>query len=193
MYRVPEDQLGAFEAQFRPVAVTQVQRDLALDAVVEAHNLRATEAEIDERVAAMAAARNVPAGEMYATLAEGEPAAGARAGHHRGEGVCDSSSSSPPLTRRAPDRWPPCIRRTSSSARAAGSGPTTSSPGCSWTGSSSWARRSTMTSRTSSSRSSSSSRPTTPRRTSISTSIRRAAWSRRAWPSTTRCSTCARR
>ena len=68
MYRVPEEQLGAFETQFRPVAVTQVQRDLALDAVVEAQALRATEAEIDERVAAMAAARNVPAGEMYATL-----------------------------------------------------------------------------------------------------------------------------
>jgi trigger factor len=68
MYRVPEDQLGAFEAQFRPVAVTQVQRDLALDAVVQAHDLRATEAEIDERVAGLAAARNVPAGEMYSTL-----------------------------------------------------------------------------------------------------------------------------
>jgi trigger factor len=68
MYRVPEEQLGAFESQFRPVAVSQVQRDLALDAMVEAQGLRATESEIDERVAAMAAARNVPAGEMYATL-----------------------------------------------------------------------------------------------------------------------------
>jgi trigger factor len=68
MYRVPEEQLGAFESQFRPVAVSQVQRDLALDALVEAQGLRATESEIDERVAAMAAARNVPAGEMYATL-----------------------------------------------------------------------------------------------------------------------------
>ncbi len=68
MYRVPEEQLEAFEAQFRPVAVSQVQRDLALDAVVEAQGLRATESEIDERVAAMAAARKVPAGEMYATL-----------------------------------------------------------------------------------------------------------------------------
>jgi trigger factor len=68
MYRVPEDQLGAFEAQFRPVAVSQVQRDLALDAVIEAQGLRATEAELDERVGAMAAARNVPAGDMYATL-----------------------------------------------------------------------------------------------------------------------------
>ena len=68
MYRVPDDQLGAFEAQFRPVAVSQVQRDLALDAVIEAQGLRATEAELDERVAGMAAARNVPAGEMYASL-----------------------------------------------------------------------------------------------------------------------------
>jgi trigger factor len=68
MYRVPDEQLEAFEAQFRPVAVSQVQRDLALDAVIEAQGLRATESEIDERVAAMAAARNVPAGEMYATL-----------------------------------------------------------------------------------------------------------------------------
>lgn len=68
MYRVPEDQLGAFEAQFRPVAVSQVQRDLAVDAVIEAQGLRATEAELDERIAGMAAARNVPAGEMYASL-----------------------------------------------------------------------------------------------------------------------------
>jgi len=68
MYRVPEDQLGAFETQFRPVAVSQVQRDLALDAVIEAQGLRATEAELDERVAGMAAARNVPSGEMYASL-----------------------------------------------------------------------------------------------------------------------------
>jgi trigger factor len=68
MYRVPEDQLGPFETQFRPVAVSQVQRDLALDAVIDAQGLRATEAELDERVAGMAAARNVPAGDMYASL-----------------------------------------------------------------------------------------------------------------------------
>ena len=68
MYRVPEEQLEAFAGKFRPVAVSQVQRDLALGAVIEAQGLRATESEVDERVAAMAAARNVPAGEMYATL-----------------------------------------------------------------------------------------------------------------------------
>jgi trigger factor len=68
LYKVPEDQLPAFEAQFRPLAVQQVQRDLVLDAVAEAHGLRATEADLDERIAAMAAARNLPTGELYASL-----------------------------------------------------------------------------------------------------------------------------
>src|SRR6266542_35563 len=63
MYKVPEDQLGGFEAQFRPLAVQQVQRDLVLEAAAEAHGRRATEADLDERVTAMAAARNLPTGE----------------------------------------------------------------------------------------------------------------------------------
>jgi len=68
LYKVPEDQLPAFEAQFRPMAVQQVQRDLVLDAVAEAHGLRATEADLDERIATLAAARNLPTGELYASL-----------------------------------------------------------------------------------------------------------------------------
>jgi trigger factor len=68
MYKVPEDQLGGFEAQFRPLAVQQVQRDLVLEAAAEAHGLRATEADLDERITAMAAARNLPTGELYASL-----------------------------------------------------------------------------------------------------------------------------
>lgn len=68
MYKVPEDQLAGFEAQFRPLAVQQVQRDLVLEAAVEAHGLRATEADLDERITAMAAARNLPTGELYASL-----------------------------------------------------------------------------------------------------------------------------
>lgn len=68
MYQVPDDQRAGFEAQFRPVAVAQVQRDLALDALVEQYKLKATEAELDERVARLAAARNVPPGELYASL-----------------------------------------------------------------------------------------------------------------------------
>ena len=68
LYKVPEDQLAGFEAQFRSVAVQQVQRDLILDAVAETHGLKATEADLDQRIAALAAARNLPTGELYASL-----------------------------------------------------------------------------------------------------------------------------
>ena len=68
MYKVAEDQLPAFEQQFHQIAETQVKRDLALDALVEAHGLRATEAELDERINTMAGTRGVPAGQIYASL-----------------------------------------------------------------------------------------------------------------------------
>jgi trigger factor len=68
MYKVPEDQMGGFEQQFHPIAEAQVKRDLALDALVEEHGLRATESEMDERINAMAATRGVPAGQVYASL-----------------------------------------------------------------------------------------------------------------------------
>ena len=45
-----------------------MRRDLVLDAVVEANGLRATEAELDERIGELAAARGVPAGQLYASL-----------------------------------------------------------------------------------------------------------------------------
>jgi trigger factor len=67
-YKVPQEQMPTFEQQFHPVAAAQVQRDLVLDALVEQHGLKATEAELDQRIADMAAARNVPPGEMYGTL-----------------------------------------------------------------------------------------------------------------------------
>jgi FKBP-type peptidyl-prolyl cis-trans isomerase (trigger factor) len=50
------------------VAAAQVRRDLVLDAVVEGNGLRATEAELDQRVGELAAARGVPAGELYGNL-----------------------------------------------------------------------------------------------------------------------------
>ena len=45
-----------------------MKRDLVLDALVEQQGLRATEAEIDARIAAMAEARGVSAGELYGSL-----------------------------------------------------------------------------------------------------------------------------
>jgi trigger factor len=68
MYRIPPDQLPQFEQQFHAVAEAQVRRDLVLDAVVEQQGLRATETELDERIARMAEARGVTAGDVYGQL-----------------------------------------------------------------------------------------------------------------------------
>ena len=68
VYRIPPEQLPTFEQQFHQVAETQVKRDLILDALVEQQGLRATEAEIDARIAAMAESRGVSAGELYGSL-----------------------------------------------------------------------------------------------------------------------------
>jgi trigger factor len=67
-YQIPAEQFTAFEAEFRPVAEQQVRRELVLDSIVEANQLAATEAELDERVAALAAGRNLPVGQLYAQL-----------------------------------------------------------------------------------------------------------------------------
>ena len=68
MYRVPPEQLPQFEQQFHEIAEAQVRRDLVLDAVVEANGLRATEQELDQRVNELAAARGIPAGQLYGNL-----------------------------------------------------------------------------------------------------------------------------
>ena len=67
-YGIPEERFAEFAAELRPVAEAQVRRDLILDALVEQHGLKATEADIDRKVQELAARRNVPAGELYATL-----------------------------------------------------------------------------------------------------------------------------
>ncbi len=68
MYQIPPEQLPQFEQQFHTIAEAQVQRDLVLDAVVEAQGLRATEAELDARIGRLAEGRGVPAGEVYGQL-----------------------------------------------------------------------------------------------------------------------------
>jgi trigger factor len=68
VYQVPENQLEGFEQQFHQIAENQVKRDLVLDAIAEQQGLRATEADLDERINSMAAARGAPAGQVYASL-----------------------------------------------------------------------------------------------------------------------------
>lgn len=67
-YGIPEDRFGEFSTELRPLAEAQVRRDLILDALVERHGLRATDAELDEKVAELAARRGMAAGELYASL-----------------------------------------------------------------------------------------------------------------------------
>lgn len=67
-YKIPHEKEEAFNAEFRPVAEGQVKRELALGAVADVHKLFATEAELDQRIQALAAARGVSPNEIYAQL-----------------------------------------------------------------------------------------------------------------------------
>ena len=67
-YEIPEERWEQFAKEFRTVAESQVRRDLVLDYVVESQNLRATEAELDERIQQLAGRRNMPAAQLYASL-----------------------------------------------------------------------------------------------------------------------------
>src|SRR5437016_1546060 len=67
-YGIPEDRWPDFAQEFRPVAEAQVRRDLILDWVVEHHGLRATEAELEQKVQEIAARRGTPVAEVRATL-----------------------------------------------------------------------------------------------------------------------------
>ncbi len=67
-YGIPEEQIHTFEGQFHSIAEAHVRRDLILGAVVRANGLEATEGDIDARVAEMAGARAVDAGQLYAQL-----------------------------------------------------------------------------------------------------------------------------
>lgn len=67
-YQIPEEERDRFAAEFRPVAERQVRRDLIIDTLAERENLKATEADIDERVAEVAQKRNAEPGQVYASL-----------------------------------------------------------------------------------------------------------------------------
>jgi trigger factor len=67
-YNIPDDQLATFEAQFHPIAEATERRELILTAVTDREKLRATEEDVDARVAQMASARGVETGQLYASL-----------------------------------------------------------------------------------------------------------------------------
>lgn len=67
-YQVPADEGERFATEFRPVAERQVRRDLIVETLAEREKLKATEADIDERVAEMAAKRNADVSQVYMSL-----------------------------------------------------------------------------------------------------------------------------
>jgi trigger factor len=67
-YQIPEEERERFTAEFRPVADRQVRRDLIIDTLAEREKLKATTADVDERVAEVAQKRNADPGQVYASL-----------------------------------------------------------------------------------------------------------------------------
>jgi len=67
-YQVPEAEREKFAEEFRPVAERQVRRDMIVDAIAEREGLTASEADVDEKVAEAAQARDMNPGQLYASL-----------------------------------------------------------------------------------------------------------------------------
>ena len=67
-YQVPTDESGRFADEFRAMAERQVRRDMVIDTLSEQEGLKATEADIDDRIAEVAAKRNQDPGQVYASL-----------------------------------------------------------------------------------------------------------------------------
>ncbi len=68
MYGVPDAEKQRFAVEFRPMAEKQVRRDLIIDTLAERESLTSTAADVDRRIEAMAKARNVDPGQVYAQL-----------------------------------------------------------------------------------------------------------------------------
>jgi trigger factor len=67
-YQVPDAQRDQFAGEFRPLAERQVRRDLIIESIADKENLRATEADLDDRIAELAKKRNADPGQVYASL-----------------------------------------------------------------------------------------------------------------------------
>jgi trigger factor len=67
-YKIPQEELGKFGEEIRGMAERQVRRDLILDTVAEREKLTATEADVDDKVAELAAKRGMEPGPLYASL-----------------------------------------------------------------------------------------------------------------------------
>ena len=68
MYQIPEDDRPKFATEFKPVAERQVRRDLVIETLAAREKLAASEADVDARVAELAAKRGAEPGAIYASL-----------------------------------------------------------------------------------------------------------------------------
>lgn len=67
-YEVGHDKAEQFNAEFRPVAAAQVRRELVLSAIAEQQSLKATEADVDARIARIAEQRKATPAQIYTSL-----------------------------------------------------------------------------------------------------------------------------
>lgn len=67
-YQIPDDDRQKFTTEFRPVAESQVRRELIMETLAEREGLTASEADVDDRVTELAAKRKAPVAEVYASL-----------------------------------------------------------------------------------------------------------------------------
>jgi trigger factor len=67
-YEVPPDRAESFYQEMRPVAAAQVKRELVLTTLAEREGLKATEADLDARIARIAGQRGSDPATVYASL-----------------------------------------------------------------------------------------------------------------------------
>jgi len=67
-YQIPEEQRRQFAGEFSAVAEKQVRRDMLIDALADQEQLKASEKDVDERVAKVAEQRGADPGQVYASL-----------------------------------------------------------------------------------------------------------------------------
>ena len=67
-YQIPESDRPQFAQEFRSMAERQVRRDVVIDTIAEQEKLSASEADIDDRIAEVAAQRGAEPSQLYASL-----------------------------------------------------------------------------------------------------------------------------
>src|SRR4029078_5881866 len=72
-YGVDHDKQEAFNTEFRAIAAQQVRRELLLSGIAEKEGLRATEADVDARIARIAEQRKATPAQIYDSLEEAKP------------------------------------------------------------------------------------------------------------------------